>query len=57
MPYGENRTSTAGYGYNQRTPEPLDEPTQKLFKAIDDENLEAFQQALEEGANVNKFDE
>lgn len=57
MLHGGNRTSTAGYGYNQRTPEPLDEPTQKLFKAIDDENLEAFQQALEEGANVNKFDE
>ncbi|MDR0773561.1 MAG: ankyrin repeat domain-containing protein [Wolbachia pipientis] len=57
MLYGGNRTSTTGYGYNQRTPEPLDEPTQKLFKAIDDENLEAFKQALEEGADVNAFDE
>lgn len=57
MLYGGNRTSTTGYGYNQRTPEPLDEPTQKLFEAIDDENLEAFKQALEEGADVNAFDE
>ncbi|MDE5062111.1 ankyrin repeat domain-containing protein [Wolbachia endosymbiont of Drosophila tsacasi] len=56
MLYGGNRTSTTGYGYNQRTPEPLDEPTQKLFKAIDDENLEAFKQALAEGADVNAFD-
>ncbi|UVW83932.1 ankyrin repeat domain-containing protein [Wolbachia endosymbiont of Aedes albopictus] len=56
MPHGWNSTSTTGYGYNQRTPEPLDEPTQKLFKAIDDENLEAFKQALEGDANVNAFD-
>ncbi|MBC6686625.1 ankyrin repeat domain-containing protein [Wolbachia pipientis] len=57
MPHGWNSTSTTGYGYNQRTPKPLDEPTQKLFKAINDENLEAFKQALKEGADVNKFDE
>lgn len=57
MPYGGNRTSTTGYGYNQRTPEPLDEPTQKLFKAIDNENLEAFKRAIAEGADVNAFDE
>ncbi|WP_353271668.1 hypothetical protein [Wolbachia endosymbiont (group A) of Nomada goodeniana] len=53
MPYGENRTNTNGYRY-QRT---LDAPTQKLFKAIDDENLEAFKQALEGDADVNAFDE
>ncbi len=35
----------------------LDAPTQKLFKAIDDENLEAFKQALEGDADVNAFDE
>ena len=34
-----------------------DEPTKKLFKAIDDENLEAFKQAIAEGADVNAFDE
>ncbi|MGL9758499.1 MAG: ankyrin repeat domain-containing protein [Wolbachia sp.] len=53
MPYGENRTNTNDYRY-QRT---LDAPTQKLFKAIDDENLEAFKQALEGDADVNAFDE
>ncbi|WP_423349248.1 ankyrin repeat domain-containing protein [Wolbachia sp. wLmal] len=52
MLYGENRTNTNGYRY-QRT---LDAPTQKLFKAIDDENLEAFKQAIAEGADVNAFD-
>ncbi|WP_265026393.1 ankyrin repeat domain-containing protein [Wolbachia endosymbiont (group A) of Bibio marci] len=52
MLYGENRTNTNGYRY-QRT---LDEPTQKLFEAIDDENLEGFKQALAEGADVNAFD-
>ncbi|WP_374698322.1 ankyrin repeat domain-containing protein [Wolbachia endosymbiont (group B) of Limnophora tigrina] len=30
--------------------------TKKLFKAINDGNLEDFKQALEEGANVNVFD-
>ncbi|GFR11242.1 ankyrin repeat family protein [Trichonephila clavata] len=53
MLYGGNRTNTNGYRY-QRT---LDAPTQKLFKAIDDENLEAFKQALEGDADVNAFDE
>ncbi|WP_353271197.1 ankyrin repeat domain-containing protein [Wolbachia endosymbiont (group A) of Alloplasta piceator] len=53
MLYGENRTNTNGYRY-QRT---LDAPTQKLFKAIDDENLEDFRQALEGDADVNAFDE
>ncbi|MFP3020666.1 MAG: ankyrin repeat domain-containing protein [Wolbachia sp.] len=53
MLYGENRTNTNGYRY-QRT---LDAPTQKLFKAIDDENLEAFKQALEGDADVNAFNE
>ncbi|WP_265026997.1 ankyrin repeat domain-containing protein [Wolbachia endosymbiont (group A) of Bombylius major] len=52
MLYGENRTNTNGYRY-QRT---RDAPTQKLFKAIDDENLEAFKQALEGDADVNAFD-
>ncbi|WP_395461019.1 ankyrin repeat domain-containing protein [Wolbachia endosymbiont (group B) of Ablattaria laevigata] len=31
--------------------------TTKLFKAIDEENLGDFERALEEGANVNTFDE
>ncbi|WP_253303439.1 TomO hydrophobic C-terminal domain-containing protein [Wolbachia endosymbiont of Phyllotreta cruciferae] len=53
MLYGENRTNTNGYRY-QRT---LDAPTQKLFKAIGEENLEAFKQALEGDADVNAFDE
>ncbi|MFJ5423378.1 ankyrin repeat domain-containing protein [Wolbachia endosymbiont of Drosophila barbarae] len=53
MLYGENRTNTNGYRY-QRT---LDAPTQKLFKAIDDENLEDFRQAIEEGADVYARDE
>ncbi|MCM1001886.1 hypothetical protein DM84_01295 [Wolbachia pipientis] len=35
----------------------FDVPTKKLFDAIDDENLEAFKQALVEGADVNAFDE
>ncbi len=52
MLYGENRTNTNGYRY-QGT---LDAPTQKLFEAIDDENLEAFKQAIAEGAYVNAFD-
>ena len=54
MLYGRNRTSTTGYGYNQRTPKPL---TKQLFKAIDNESLEAFKQAIAEGADVNAFDE
>ncbi|WP_250296375.1 TomO hydrophobic C-terminal domain-containing protein [Wolbachia endosymbiont of Oedothorax gibbosus] len=53
MLYGRNGINT---GYNQKTPEPLDEPTQKLFKAIENENLEGFKQALKEGADVNAFD-
>lgn len=48
---GRNGINT---GYDWRTPEPL---TKQLFKAIDDENLEAFKQALAEGADVNVFDE
>ncbi|WP_353285028.1 ankyrin repeat domain-containing protein [Wolbachia endosymbiont (group A) of Beris morrisii] len=56
MLYRRDRTSTTGYGYNQRTPDPLDESTKQLFKAVDDENLEDFKQALTEGADVNAFD-
>jgi hypothetical protein len=33
---------------NQRTPEPLNELKQKLFKVIDDKNLEDFKQALKD---------
>ncbi|MDG7052432.1 MAG: hypothetical protein LKM45_00905 [Wolbachia endosymbiont of Alcedoecus sp.] len=42
---------------NQRTSEPLSASTKKLFDAIYDENLEAFKQALADGADVNAFDE
>jgi len=52
MLYERNGINTNGYRY-QRT---LDAPTQKLFDAIDGENLEAFKQALAEGADVNAFD-
>ncbi|WP_259348658.1 hypothetical protein [Wolbachia pipientis] len=52
MLYGRDRTSTTGYGYNQRTPEPLDESTQKLFDAIGKENLENFKHSIEVGADV-----
>ncbi|MCM1001544.1 MAG: ankyrin repeat domain-containing protein, partial [Wolbachia endosymbiont of Melophagus ovinus] len=52
--YEESRASRVPN--NQRTPGPLSVPTKKLFDAIDDENLEAFEQALAEGANVNAFD-
>ncbi|MFP3015705.1 MAG: ankyrin repeat domain-containing protein [Wolbachia sp.] len=63
MPYRNGVTyygagdNTASQPQNSTTSRQLSEPTQKLFKAINDENLEAFKQALEEGANVNKFDE
>ncbi|MDE5067463.1 ankyrin repeat domain-containing protein [Wolbachia endosymbiont of Drosophila leontia] len=56
MLYGRDRTSTTGYGYNRRTPEPLDESTQKLFDAIGKENLEDFKHSIEVGADVNAFD-
>ncbi|MGL9757520.1 MAG: TomO hydrophobic C-terminal domain-containing protein [Wolbachia sp.] len=45
--------STALRAQNQTTSE---QSTTKLFKAIDDENLEDFKRALAEGANVNAFD-
>ncbi len=57
MLYGGDGINTNGYRYNQTTSRQLDEPTQKLFKAIDNENPEAFKQALKEGADVNAFDE
>ncbi|MDM8335741.1 ankyrin repeat domain-containing protein [Wolbachia pipientis] len=56
MGYGRNKANINSYGYNRRAPEPLDAPTKKLFKAIDDEDLEGFRQAIEEGADVNAFD-
>ncbi|WP_264329505.1 MULTISPECIES: ankyrin repeat domain-containing protein [unclassified Wolbachia] len=56
MLYGGDGINTNGYRYNQTTSRQLDEPTQKLFKAIDNENPEAFKQALKEGADVNAFD-
>jgi ankyrin repeat protein len=48
----QNRTSN-----NRTAPQALNNQTKKLFKAIEDENLENFKQALREGANVNAFDE
>ncbi|GFQ76495.1 ankyrin repeat domain-containing protein [Trichonephila clavata] len=66
MPYRNGVTYYGAYGagdntasqpQNSITSRQLSEPTQKLFKAINDENLEAFKQALEEGADVNAFDE
>ncbi|MBA8753058.1 MULTISPECIES: ankyrin repeat domain-containing protein [Wolbachia] len=56
MLYRGDGINTNGYRYNQTTSRQLDEPTQKLFKAIDNENPEAFKQALKEGADVNAFD-
>ena len=56
MLYGGDGINTNGYRYNQTTSRQLDQPTQKLFKAIDNENPEAFKQALKEGADVNAFD-
>jgi len=56
--YRSNRTSIADNNmFGRTTPEPLSAPTQKLFQAIDDENLEDFKQAVAEGANINAFDE
>ena len=43
-----------GRAQNQTT---SGQSTTKLFEAIDDENLGDFERALEEGANVNTFDE
>ncbi|WP_353288888.1 ankyrin repeat domain-containing protein [Wolbachia endosymbiont (group A) of Pogonocherus hispidulus] len=48
--------NTASQARNPTTSRQLSESTQKLFKAIDNENLEAFKQAIAEGANVNTFD-
>jgi|GEM_PF-4548892 len=57
-PYRSNRTNiTDNNMFGQTTQEPLSESTEWLFKAIDNENLEAFKQAIAEGANVNAFDE
>ncbi|WP_410542878.1 ankyrin repeat domain-containing protein [Wolbachia endosymbiont of Tetranychus urticae] len=42
---------------NQITSGQLSASTEKLFKAIDDENLGDFERALEEGADVNAFNE
>ncbi|MDR2609197.1 MAG: hypothetical protein LBC06_01205 [Rickettsiales bacterium] len=45
--YGRNRTNiTDNNMFGCTTPEPLSASTKKLFDAIDDENLEAFEQAL-----------
>ncbi|WP_265036859.1 ankyrin repeat domain-containing protein [Wolbachia endosymbiont (group A) of Anomoia purmunda] len=48
--------NTASQAQNSTTSRQLSESTKKLFGAIDDENLEAFKQAIAEGANVNAFD-
>lgn len=57
-PYARNRTSIGDNNmFYRRTSEPLSESTKQLFKAIDNENLEAFKQALEGDADVNAFDE
>ncbi|MFP3031309.1 MAG: ankyrin repeat domain-containing protein [Wolbachia sp.] len=65
MPYENNvayfgrraGNNTAFQAQNHATSRQLSESTKQLFKAIDDENLEAFKQALAEGADVNAFDE
>ncbi|WP_341822812.1 ankyrin repeat domain-containing protein [Wolbachia endosymbiont (group A) of Clivina fossor] len=49
--------NTASQARNPTTSRQLSESTKQLFKAIDDENLENFKQALAEGADVNAFDE
>ncbi|WP_264731440.1 ankyrin repeat domain-containing protein [Wolbachia endosymbiont (group A) of Sphaerophoria taeniata] len=49
--------NTASQARNSTTLRQLSESTKQLFKAIDDENLENFKQALAEGADVNAFDE
>ncbi|MGL9725375.1 MAG: hypothetical protein ACR5KV_01160 [Wolbachia sp.] len=41
----------------QKISRQLSESTQKLFKAIDDKNLEDFKQVMAEGVNVNAFNE
>ncbi|MBA8770293.1 hypothetical protein HCR16_04155 [Wolbachia pipientis] len=48
--------NTASQARNPTTSRQLSESTQKLFDAINGENLEAFKQALAEGADVNAFD-
>ncbi|WP_237342963.1 ankyrin repeat domain-containing protein [Wolbachia endosymbiont of Folsomia candida] len=48
-----NRNNRLQNSNNQRVQQPLNEQTEKLFRAIDDENLEDFRQALEQGADVN----
>lgn len=48
--------NTASQARNPTTSRQLSESTKQLFKAIDNENLEAFKQAIAEGANVNTFD-
>lgn len=53
MFYGANTANLSIQGTSSQ----LNEPTQKLFKAIDNENLENFKQALIEGADINAFDE
>ncbi|MDG7057108.1 MAG: ankyrin repeat domain-containing protein [Wolbachia endosymbiont of Penenirmus auritus] len=56
-PYRGNRTNIIDNNmFGRITPEPLSASTKKLFDAIDDENLEAFKQALADGADVNAFD-
>lgn len=49
--------NTASQPQNSTTSRQLSESTKQLFKAIDNENLEAFKQAIAEGADVNAFDE
>ncbi|WP_353284358.1 hypothetical protein [Wolbachia endosymbiont (group A) of Lasioglossum fulvicorne] len=49
--------NTASQARNPTTSRQLSESTKQLFKAIDDENLEDFRQAIEGGADVNAFDE
>lgn len=47
--------NTASQARNPTTSRQLSESTQKLFKAIDNGNLEAFKQALTEDANVMRL--
>ncbi|NUX01747.1 hypothetical protein GO685_04625 [Wolbachia endosymbiont of Madathamugadia hiepei] len=47
--YGRNRTNIADNNmFGRTTPEPLNQPTKKLFQAIDDENLVSVKKVYHE---------
>ncbi|WP_333023029.1 hypothetical protein [Wolbachia endosymbiont of Pentidionis agamae] len=51
-----NNNARTIYQVSQRDQQFLSNETQKLFDAIYNGNLEDFRKALEEGADVNAFD-